>query len=196
VLYSSEYVVEFNGQLMRLPNPFFGPGMNCRGKVVAFDEETENYTVAYVDGPFEHDEVPTHDKKNFPKGTVFEYVKRANMIVALGNMYTPNYPIAVITITLVQLLGAIMVSIQTSRPEWIYGMQVGYFNDGCPDVRAEVWRLWTYQFLPVNWVHFGYNLLVQVREELSSHDHIPFPPMFCLKFTHVPSVLLLAHTYI
>ena len=33
VLYSSEYVVEFNGQLMRLPNPFFGPGMNCRGKV-------------------------------------------------------------------------------------------------------------------------------------------------------------------
>ena len=35
VLYSSEYVVEFNGQLMRLPNPFFGPGMNCRGKVSA-----------------------------------------------------------------------------------------------------------------------------------------------------------------
>jgi len=32
-LYSSEYVIEFNGQLMRLPNPFFGPGMNCRGKV-------------------------------------------------------------------------------------------------------------------------------------------------------------------
>jgi len=56
VLYSSEYVIEFNGQLMRLPNPFFGPGMNCRGKVASYDSETENYTVAYLDGPFEHDE--------------------------------------------------------------------------------------------------------------------------------------------
>jgi membrane associated rhomboid family serine protease len=162
VLYSSEYVVEFNGQLMRLPNPFFGPGMNCRGKIVAFDEETDNYTVAYMDGPFEHDEAPNPEKKNFPKGTVFEYVKRANMIVALGNMYTPHIPITIIVITLFQLIGTILVYVQPSRPEWIFGMQLGMFKDHCPDVRGEIWRLWTYQFLPNNIVHFIYNLIVQL----------------------------------
>lgn len=57
MLYSSEYVVEFNAQLMRLPNPFFAPGMYCNGKVVAYDRETEHYTVEYINGPFEHDEV-------------------------------------------------------------------------------------------------------------------------------------------
>ena len=87
VLYSSEYVVEFNGQLMRLPNPFFGPGMNCRGRITAYDADTENYTVAYVDGPFEHDEAPTAEKKNFPRGTVFEYVKRSNILIDLSPMY-------------------------------------------------------------------------------------------------------------
>jgi hypothetical protein len=56
VLYSGDYVVEFNGQLMRLPNPHFGPGYYCRGKVANYDPETENYQVTYVSGPYSHDE--------------------------------------------------------------------------------------------------------------------------------------------
>lgn len=38
--------------------------------MAAYDPETENYTVSYVDGPFEHDEPPASEKRNFPKGTV------------------------------------------------------------------------------------------------------------------------------
>lgn len=56
VLYSSEYVVEFNGQLIRLPNPFFASGMYCNGTITAYDPDGESYTVVYKDGPYEHDE--------------------------------------------------------------------------------------------------------------------------------------------
>jgi membrane associated rhomboid family serine protease len=164
VLYSSEYVVEFNGQLMRLPNPFFGPGMNCRGKVAAYDPETENYTVSYHDGPFEHDEPPTPDKRNFPKGTVFEYVKRANLLLDLSANYTLRPPRAVFLVALVQLLGSVYASgsngFGDQRPTWMMSFQVAPFEDGCSDMRRQLWRLWTYQFLPASWPHFGLNLIV------------------------------------
>ena len=39
---------------------------------------------------------------------------------------------------------------------------MGEFKDGCPDVRGELWRLWTYQFLPASWPHFGLNILVHL----------------------------------
>ena len=142
--------MEFNGQLMRLPNPFFGPGMFCRGKVVGFDEGAENYTINYLDGPFEQDEVPSGTKLNFPRGTVFEYCKRANIVVNLGGSYRPHFPAAVILITQVQFLGMVWFGMGDEEGRaGLEAMSVGPFyspstifkdrtEEGQPDVGSGV----------------------------------------------------------
>ena len=168
VLYSSDYVVEFNGQLMRLPNPFFGPGMNCRGRIAAYDAETEFYTITYLDGPFEHDETPDPEKRDFPKGTVFEYVKRANLILDLSPNYRMSAPWMVVLLSALQLVGSLYTTrlgyspVRYPHADGWMTMQLGAFEDRCPDLRGEVWRLWTYQSLPPGWVHLFYNLFVQL----------------------------------
>lgn len=40
--------------------------------------------------------------------------------------------------------------------------QVAPFTHGCDDMRSQLWRLWTYQFLPVSWLHMGLNLAVHL----------------------------------
>jgi len=166
VLFSPDYVVEFNGQLMRLPNPFFGPGMNCRGKVTAFDADTDFYTVGFRDGPFEHDEVPASDKANFPKGTVFEYVKRANMIIDLSANYGARAPVAILALSSLQLAGCVLVAMGLPELPWsssqLNGAQMSSYATECVDLRLGVWRLWSYQFHAPSGIHLAWSLLVQL----------------------------------
>jgi len=169
VLYSSEYVVEFNGQLMRLPNPFFGPGLHCRGTVAGFDSDSETYTVAYLDGPFEHDEPPKPDgqpKLDFPVGTLFEYVKRGSLIVdQRGQAFSPQWPRALLFVSALQLAVSIWAGATadgSQRPPYLMAMQVGSWSNHCPDNRSQAWRLWSYQFLPANWLHLLHQLAWQL----------------------------------
>lgn len=166
VLYSPDYVVEFNGQLMRLPNPFFGPGMNCRGKVAAYDAGTGFYTVTFRDGPFEHDELPAADKVNFPRGTVFEYVKRANVLIDLSAYYTARAPTALLALSALQLAGCVYVAWGLPGLPWsaaeLAGAQMAPYGDACADLRRGVWRLWTYQFVAPSGLHVAWSLLAQL----------------------------------
>lgn len=122
---------------------------------MSYDPETENYAVSYVDGPFEHDEpLPSAaavmdanvTKKNFPKGTLFDYVKRANLIADLGaengnTFYIPKWPVAVVAVSLLQFCGSLYsmwdeelgglaeggetgFSGRALRPTWMFAMQV------------------------------------------------------------------------
>lgn len=171
MLYSPDYVVEFNGQLMRLPNPFFGPGMNCRGTVAAYDPDTCFYTVSFLDGPFEHDEVPVADKVNFPRGTVFEYVKRANMIVDLSANYHARAPVAIVALSVLQLAGCLWLASGLPGSPWsaseLAGAQMTAYAASCVDLRRGAWRLWSYQLAPPSWPHLAWSLLAQLALGLS-----------------------------
>lgn len=128
-----------------------------------------------------------------PGGTVFEYVKRSNLIVSLVHMHRKrpsavselvpllscclrgqkqrahagtSTPYAVFALAFVQFVVAVAVSAasgdsRNDRPKGLYSMQIGMFEDHCPDVRGEIYRLWTYQFLHAGWGLFFFNLLMQ-----------------------------------
>jgi len=162
VLYSSEYVVEFNGQLMRLPNPFFAPGMYCNGRITSYDLETDNYTILYVNGPYEHDEQPDQNKRNFPRGTVFSFVKRAHIIMDYSEAYRPHIPLTITLLTAIQFIASLAIHSSDDEPDGMYSMQVALFDQDCIDVRGQIWRLWLYQLVPSSYIHLFYNVVVQV----------------------------------
>lgn len=45
--------------------------------------------------------------------------------------------------------------------EWWFAV-VGSFDDLCPDLRPQWWRLWSYQLVHAGWVHVVGNLSVQL----------------------------------
>jgi rhomboid-related protein 1/2/3 len=103
-----------------------------------------------------------HNPVSFYVFQVLDYVTRSKLRLDLSANDLLRPPRAVILVTIVQLLGTLYTSGSSGRSDSFMSYQVAPFDEECADVRQQLWRLWTYQFLPASWPHFGLNLLVHL----------------------------------
>jgi len=163
---------------VKMPCAVFVAGMYARCKILGYDKTSETYKLQYQDGPYlAHENGDGTKLFRLPPDLAakchfqFKNVKASFMTVDMIDNYGSSLPVFILLTSLVQTLLFLLylslhpeVPLTSSSP--IAGPQstwmrvVGTFPM-CSDLRPEVWRLVTHQFVHSGYQHVGFNIVLQ-----------------------------------
>lgn len=157
-----------NGRYFRVPTEHFCDGVWVTATVAddGFDETTNEYSLVYRDGPFEHEDGVERKIAKFPEGTIFECVHRDDIHVDIQDLPIAGFPYFIILTTLAQILLFVIWTNWVSNgslggPSWL-ALSLTSNWPKCRDYRRQIWRYVGYQFVHSNSAHITFNAIVQL----------------------------------
>eukprot|EP00615_Pteridomonas_danica_P016767 CAMPEP_0114378790 /NCGR_PEP_ID=MMETSP0102-20121206/1847_1 /TAXON_ID=38822 ORGANISM="Pteridomonas danica, Strain PT" /NCGR_SAMPLE_ID=MMETSP0102 /ASSEMBLY_ACC=CAM_ASM_000212 /LENGTH=756 /DNA_ID=CAMNT_0001533715 /DNA_START=22 /DNA_END=2289 /DNA_ORIENTATION=- len=164
---------------MKMPSEQFQRGMYLRARITGYDKDDETYELDYVDGPYYGNREPNaEDYFKLPEGSRKNFkfqltgVKDTYLVVDLENTYSTHLPLVIVLITVLQITFFIQYVVDhpeqdltirgpiAGTDEWLFKIITSY--PSCNDIRGEVYRIISHQFVFNGYISIIYNIILQL----------------------------------